>query len=104
MPDLNEKAINAIKNFQNKIDSMGLPFVLLRKLNGIRNAIEMHVEDYMVFPEVFECLCKAYIEQAKIFKEPYRNEIISAFRKCEKEIRKSLIKKAEQVSAGDSQG
>ena len=49
MPDLNKKAINAIKNFQNKIDSIGLPFVLLRKLNGIRNAIAMHVEDYMVF-------------------------------------------------------
>ena len=63
----------------------------------------MHIEDYMVFPEVFECLC-TYIEQAKIFEEPYRNEIISAFRKCEKEIRKSLIKKTKQVNAGDSQG
>jgi len=31
-----------------------------------------------------------YRNKAKIFKEPYRNEIISAFRKCEKEIRKSL--------------
>ena len=31
-----------------------------RKSNGIRNAIEMLVEDNMVFPEVFECLCKAY--------------------------------------------
>ncbi len=100
MSDLNEKAINAIENFQNKIDSMALPFTLVRKLNGISNAIEMHVEDYLVFPEVFKNLCNAYIEQAKVFKEPYRNEILNAFQKCEKEIRQSLLKKPNKYLLG----
>ncbi|MEA1925718.1 MAG: hypothetical protein U9M90_00525 [Patescibacteria group bacterium] len=96
MSDLNEKAITAIENFENEINSLGLPYILLRKLNSIRNAIEMHVEDYNVFPEVLECLFQAYIKQAKVFKEPHRSDIMNAFRKCKKEIRKSLIFKAEQ--------
>ena len=83
----NQKAVDAINELQNTINSLGIPKMLVRKLNGIRNAIEMQVEDYRTVPEVVEHLCKAFLAQAKMYKEPYRSKIIRALRKCEKVIK-----------------
>ena len=90
MLNLNEKAISSFTNLKNQEDAMKLPFEQSRKLSGIRNAIGMQVEDYIVCPKAFEYLCKAYIEQAKIFDEPYQKELINALQQCEKEMRQSL--------------
>ncbi len=87
MTEYNQKAVDAISELQNTINSLGISITLVRKLNGIRNAIEMQVEDYRTVPEVLDHLCKAYLAQAKMFKEPYRSKIIHAFRKCEKVIK-----------------
>jgi|GEM_PF-3806077 len=87
MAEYNQKAVNAISELENTVKSLGIPIVLLRKLNGIRNAIEMQIEDYRIIPEVLDHLCKAYLAQAEVFKEPYRSKIISAFRKFLKRIR-----------------
>jgi hypothetical protein len=83
----NKKSVNAISEFQNTINSLGIPIKLVRKLNGIRNAITMQLEDDITVPEVLDYLCKAYLAQAKMFKEPYRSKIIHAFQKCEKVIK-----------------
>jgi hypothetical protein len=87
MTKYNQKAVNAMSEFQNTINSLGIPIKLVRKLNGIRNAITMQLEDDITVPEVLDYLCKAYLAQAKMFKEPYRSKIIHAFRKCEKVIK-----------------
>jgi len=91
MTEYNQKAVDAICELQNTIDSLGIPKILVRKLNGIRNAIEMQVEDYRAVPEVLDHLCKAYLAQAKIFKEPYRSNIINALHKCENVIKQCSI-------------
>jgi len=87
MTEYNQKAVDAIVELDNTVNSLGIPTVLVRKLNGIRNAIEMQIEDYRIFPEVLDYLCKAYLAQAEIFKEPYKGRIIDAFKKFEKEIK-----------------
>ena len=87
MAEFNQKAVDAIEELENTINSLDIPIILVRKLNGIRNAIEMQVEDNRTVPEVLDCLCKAFLAQAEIFKEPYRSKIIHAFRKCKKTIK-----------------
>lgn len=76
--------MDAISELEDTVNSLGIPIVLVRKLNGIRNAIEMQIEDYRIVPEVIDFLCKAYLAQAEVFKEPYRSKIINAFKKFEK--------------------
>ncbi|GBC60229.1 hypothetical protein DENIS_1180 [Desulfonema ishimotonii] len=87
MSEYNQKAVDAIYELENTINSLGIPIILVRKLKGICNAIEMQVEDCRAEPEVIEYLCKAYLAQAKGFREPYRGNIIKAFQKCEKVIK-----------------
>ena len=87
MEEYNQKAVDAIEELENTIKSLNIPIILVRKLSGIGNAIEMQVEDNRIVPEVLDYLCKAFLAQAEIFKEPYRSKIICAFRKCEKTIK-----------------
>ncbi len=87
MTGYNQKAVDAIEELEKTIKSLDIPIILVRKLNGIRNAIEMQVEDNRTVPKVLDYLCKAFLAQAEIFKEPYRSIITSAFRKCEKTIK-----------------
>ncbi len=87
MTKYNQKAVDAISELEDTVNSLGIPIVLVRKLNGIRNAIEMQIEDYRIVPEVLDLLCKAYLAQAEVFKEPYRGKIINAFKKFEKAIK-----------------
>jgi hypothetical protein len=51
MTEYNQKGVDAIIELQNTINSLGIPIPLVRKLNGIRNAIEMQVENYRTVPE-----------------------------------------------------
>jgi hypothetical protein len=87
MTEYNQKAVDAIEELKKTIKSLNIPIILVRKLNGILNAIEMQVEDNRTVPEVLDYLCKAFLAQADIFKEPYQSKITSAFRQCEKTIK-----------------
>ncbi|MBW2742076.1 MAG: hypothetical protein JRE64_25280 [Deltaproteobacteria bacterium] len=40
MAEFNQKAVDAIEELENTINSLDIPIILVRKLNGIRNAIE----------------------------------------------------------------
>ena len=45
MTEYSQKAMDAICELQKTIDSLDISKILVRKLNGIRNVIEMQIED-----------------------------------------------------------
>ncbi len=53
------KRVAQLAPIQAEIEKLGLPLVRLRKLNGIRNALEMQIEDGGDSPEVNKLLLDA---------------------------------------------
>ena len=84
--EYNHQAAGAVASCEAHPVSLDVPMIVLRKLKGILNAIEMQIEDFAMTPAVFIVLCHAYTAQVSIFKEPYRRPLLEAFRNCEQAI------------------
>lgn len=78
----NHQAAGAIASCEAHLVSLDMPMIVLRKLKGILNAIEMQIEDFAMTPAVLIALCQAYTAQVSIFKEPYRTQLLEAFQGC----------------------
>ena len=84
--EYNERAARAVSSCEAHLVSLDVPMIVLRKLKGILNAIEMQIEDFAMTPAVFIALCHAYKAQVSIVKESYRTPLIQAFQACEQAI------------------
>lgn len=84
--EYNHQAAGAVASCKAHLVSLDVPMIVLRKLNGILNAIAMQIEDFAMTPAVFIALCQAYKAQVNIFKESYRTPLLQAFQDCEQAI------------------
>ena len=73
----NEKAVQDLRRFQEKIQAMGFPPVKFRKLNGILNALEMQIEDFEYDIKVVQYLGNALIRLAEIHGSKQQGIVVS---------------------------
>lgn len=76
-----------------QIGSFGMPFLVIRRFNGIINAIIMQVEDGDVNSQVVDTLFMAALQLASSLQKPEANEVKGLLNRSREEIAKRLRKR-----------
>ena len=92
----------AVQRLREQIESLGIPFILMRKFNQLIGAITVQVEDEYTSRRVIATVFTALVQQAEEIRQPETDQIKNLIEACRIDVEKRLNKRKTRTRTADA--